>query len=173
MRGKDRDSSGLSRTSPFIFRWCNDGPSASLHRPICHRRTEEVVVSEETTLRKLNAGYINSYLTGDVVWYDAHLDDDFICIQSDGSVLDKPRFLFQTARGPDVARYQLDQVRIRVIGTTALVHGTGLFTTPDGHEGTSRYTDIYAKLDGRWKVVAAQVTRAMKAHSPAGSPPLT
>ena len=82
-------------------------------------------MSEETTLRKLNASYINSYLTGDVVWYDEHLDDDFICIQSDGSVLDKPRFLFQTARGPDVAQYQLDQVRIRIIGSTALVHGTG------------------------------------------------
>jgi hypothetical protein len=131
---------------------------------------EECNVSEETTLRRLNAGYINSYLTGDVVWYDAHLDDDFICIQSDGSVLDKPRFLFHTARGPDVSRYQLDQVRIRVIGTTALVHGTGLFTTPDGHEGTSRYTDVYAKLGGRWKVVAAQVTRAMNAPPKAGPP---
>jgi ketosteroid isomerase-like protein len=171
MRGKDRDSSGL----PYFavhFPVASRPSRTELAPSDRHRRTEEVVVSEETTLRKLNAGYINSYLTGDVVWYDAHLDDDFICIQSDGSVLDKPRFLFQTARGPDVARYQLDQVRIRVIGTTALVHGTGLFTTPDGHEGTSRYTDVYAKLDGRWKVVAAQVTRAMNAHPQAGPPPL-
>lgn len=125
-------------------------------------------MSEEVTLRKLNAAYIHSYLTSDVVWYDEHLDNDFICIQSDGSVLDKPRFLFHTARGPDVARYQLEQVRIRIIGTTALVHGTGLFAKPDGTEGTSRYTDIYAKLDGRWKVVAAQVTRSLQS-GPGGS----
>jgi hypothetical protein len=125
-------------------------------------------MSEEATLRRLNARYISSYLTGDVVWYDEHLDDDFICIQSDGSVLTKPQFLFQTARGPDVARYHLDQVRVRIIGSTALVHGTGLFTKPDGSEGTSRYTDVYAKLAGKWKVVAAQITRAPKAAAPVG-----
>ena len=116
-------------------------------------------MTQESTLRSLNAKYIDSYLTGDVAWYDAHLSDDFICIQSDGSVLDKPQFLFHTARGPDVARYHLDQVRIRIIGDMALVHGTGLFTKPDGSEGTSRYTDVYAKLEGRWKVVSAQITR--------------
>jgi hypothetical protein len=128
-------------------------------------------MSEEATLRKLNASYINSYLTGDVVWYDEHLDNDFICIQSDGSVLDKPRFLFQTAKGPDVAQYQLDQVRIRIIGSTALVHGTGLFTKPDGSEGTSRYTDVYAKVAGKWKVVAAQITRAMHSKPAVGLRP--
>jgi hypothetical protein len=120
-------------------------------------------MSEEAILRKLNARYIDSYLTSDVVWYDEHLADDFLCIQSDGTVLDKARFLFQTAKGPDVAKYHLDEVRIRVIGSTALVHGTGLFTKPDGSEGTSRYTDVYAKLAGKWKVVAAQITRVPRA----------
>ena len=128
-------------------------------------------MSEEATLRKLNASYINSYLTGDVVWYDEHLDNDFICIQSDGSVLDKPRFLFQTAKGPDVAQYHLDQVRIRIIGSTALVHGTGLFTKPDGSEGTSRYTDVYAKVAGKWKVVAAQITRSSRPKPEVGLRP--
>jgi len=124
-------------------------------------------MSEEATLRRLNERYINSYLTADVAWYDDHLAEDFICIESDGTVLDKPRFLFRAARGPDVARYRLDQVRIRILGGTALVHGTGLFAKPDGTEGTSRYTDVYSKLGGKWKVVAAQITRAM--GPPAGT----
>ena len=120
-------------------------------------------MSEEAVLRKLNARYIDSYLNGDVVWYDEHLADDFICIESDGTVLDKPRFLFKAAKGPDVATYHLDQVRIRIIGDTALIHGTGLFTRSDGSEGTSRYTDVYARLQGKWRVVAAQITRVPRA----------
>jgi hypothetical protein len=32
-----------------------------------------------------------------------HLSDDFVCVESDGSVLNKPQFLVQAARGGVVA----------------------------------------------------------------------
>ncbi len=128
-------------------------------------------MSEEATQRRLNERYINSYLSADVAWYDDHLAEGFICIESDGTVLDKPRFLFRAARGPDVARYRLDQVRIRILHGTALVHGTGLFAKPDGTEGTSRYTDVYVKLGGKWKVVSAQIIRTMGLGSEMTSTP--
>jgi hypothetical protein len=63
-------------------------------------------------------------------------------------VLDKPKFLSQTAKGPDVADYRLEQARVRIFGDAALVHGTGRFTRKDGTAGTSRYTDVYVRMLG-------------------------
>lgn len=125
-------------------------------------------MSEETTLARLNAKYIESYMTADTDWYDRHLTEDFVCIRSDGSVLDKSQFLRDTAEGPDVTEYRLEHVKIRLLGQTALVHGTGLFTRQDGTQGTSVYTDVYTRIGDEWKVVAAQITRTAAAKQPAG-----
>jgi len=117
-------------------------------------------MSDDAILRELNQAYVDAFLHADVDWYDANLADDFVCIEADGAVLDKPRFLRQTAAGPDVAAYRLAEVRVRRFGDVALIHATGVFTRRDGTTGTSRYTDVYAKANGIWKAVSAQITRA-------------
>ncbi len=117
-------------------------------------------MSDETTLRELNQQYVDSFMKADVEWYREHLTDDFVCIESDGSVLDKSQFLRQTAAGPGVQSYQLEDARIRIYGDVALVHGFGTFTRLDGTIGKSRYTDVYAKTDGGWKAISAQITHA-------------
>jgi hypothetical protein len=83
-----------------------------------------------------------------------------VCIESNGRVLDKSAFLKQTAAGPGVAGYTLDDARIRIFGDVALIHGFGTFTRLDGSTGQSRYTDVYARQGGDWKAVSAQVTHA-------------
>lgn len=116
-------------------------------------------MTDESMLAQLNAAYIASFLNSDVGWYDRHLAEDFVCILSDGTVLDRRGFLENTARGPNVTDYVLEQVRIRIFGDAALVHGTGRFTGKDGTRGISRYTDVYARVEGAWRGVAAQITR--------------
>jgi len=117
-------------------------------------------MSDETTIRDLNEQYVDSFMKADVEWYRHHLADEFVCIESDGSILDKTQFLRQTAAGPGVKSFQLDDARIRLYGDVALVHGLGTFTRLDGTIGTSRYTDVYARVDGRWKAISAQITHA-------------
>lgn len=68
-------------------------------------------------------------------------------------------FLPGAARGPDVAPYDLRDVRVRLFDDVALVHATGVFTRRDGSIGTSRYTDVWALGDGGWKTISAQITR--------------
>jgi ketosteroid isomerase-like protein len=118
-------------------------------------------MSDETTLSRLNARYIESFMKADVDWYREHLADDFVCIESNGSVLDKDRFLRKTAEGPDLADYRLAQVQIRLYGDFALVHGMGLFRRRDATTGTSRYTDVYRRVGDGWKVISAQITRTL------------
>jgi ketosteroid isomerase-like protein len=126
-------------------------------------------MSDEPILRQLNERYIASYLEADVEWYREHLAEDFLCIESDGSVLDKAQFLHKTAAGPDVASYRLEQVRIRMFGDVALVHGKGLFQRSDKTTGTSRYTDVYLRAGGQWKAIAAQITRTTSPRAEAPS----
>jgi uncharacterized protein DUF4440 len=117
---------------------------------------------DETTLERLNAEYIQAYLSSDTRWYDEHLADEFVCIEADGTVLDKTQFLKKTAEGPDVLDYKLVRVHVRIYGRVALVHGTGKFTRKDQLSGVSRYTDVYVQDADKWKAVSAQITRTSR-----------
>lgn len=116
-------------------------------------------------LRALNEQYVRASLAGDVEWYRRHLAEDFVCIESDGSVLDKAAFLWMTARGSDLATYRIEAVDVRLFGDVALVRATGAWTAKDGTPGLSRYTDVYVRSDDEWRVVSAQITRPA-AHAP-------
>ena len=116
-------------------------------------------VSDKTILERMNQEYVAAFLNADVDWYREHLADDFICIESDGSLVHKQKFIANIAKGPDVADYKLEQVNVRVYGDAALVQATGLWTRRDGSKGMSRYIDVYVRHDSEWKTVSAQITR--------------
>jgi ketosteroid isomerase-like protein len=118
--------------------------------------------SNRATLERLNQEYVDAFMNADVEWYQTHLADDFVVIESDGSVLNKDQFLKSTANGPDVADYKLHEVDIRIYGDTALVRATGVWIRENGSMGMSRYTDVYVKNHTEWKAVSAQITRSVR-----------
>ena len=63
--------------------------------------------SDQTILMQLNQEYVDAFMNADVEWYREHLADDFVVIESDGSLLNKEQFLRNTVKGPDVADYKL------------------------------------------------------------------
>ena len=122
----------------------------------------EINSSDSITLERLNQEYVDAFMNSDVDWYREHLSEDFVCIESDGSVLNKEQFLANTAKGPDVADYRLEHVDLRIYGNAALVRATGLWTRDDGSMGISRYVDVYVRQKDAWKTVSAQITRALR-----------
>ena len=50
-------------------------------------------------------------------------------------------------------------VPIRLMGDFAIIHAATRYTKPDGAEGRGRYTDVWARRNGRWLCVSAHVTR--------------
>jgi ketosteroid isomerase-like protein len=124
--------------------------------------TEMGLDTDRTTLERLNQEYVDAFMNVDVDWYREHLAEDFVCIESDGSVLNKQEFLANTVKGPDVADYKLEQVDVRIYGDVALVRATGLWTREDGSRGMSRYLDVYIKQSEGWKTVSAQITRILR-----------
>lgn len=115
--------------------------------------------SDKTILEQLNQEYVDAFMNADVDWYREHLAEDFVCIESDGSVVNKAKFLTNTVKGPDVADYKLEHVDVCVYGDVALVRATGLWTSKSGSMGMSRYLDVYVRQSEEWKAVSAQITR--------------
>jgi ketosteroid isomerase-like protein len=117
--------------------------------------------TDEAVLRDLNANYIRSFLESDAAWYDAHLTDDFTCVRTDGSVLDRAAFLAGTKAGNGgTESYTLSEVTIRIHGDAALVGALGTWRRKDGTSGKTRYIDVYVRKPGGWSVASAQLTRA-------------
>lgn len=116
--------------------------------------------TREHHLLQLNEQYVRASLTGDVEWFRTHLADDFVCIESDGSVHFRDGFLRAAARGSDLSEYKLDYVDVRFYGEVALVRASGSWVSKTRIQGISRYTDVYVYDGVAWKVVSAQITRA-------------
>ena len=110
-------------------------------------------------LEELNRHYIRSVQESDVGWFRRHLTDDFLNSNPDGTLVDRAGFLEQIARPVTISGLQAEEVRIRVLGDTALIHARTRYRRPDGQPGAGRYTDIWQRRGARWLCVAAHVTR--------------
>ena len=110
-------------------------------------------------LEQLNRDYITSVQTSDVRRFDEILADDFLCSNPDGSLVDRKAFLEQTARPVTIRNLLALDVLIRIMGDVAIIHARTSYTLPDGTSRGGRYTDVWARRNGRWLAVSAHVTR--------------
>ena len=110
-------------------------------------------------LTALNRDYIASVQNSDVKRFDEILAPDFYCSNPDKSLVDRAAFLKQTAQPVAIRNLRAHEVKIRVMGDFAIIHAATSDTTPDGKEASGRYTDCWAKQNGRWLAVSAHVSR--------------
>jgi ketosteroid isomerase-like protein len=115
--------------------------------------------SDFDLLSALNRDYIQSVQDGDVRRFDEILAEDFLCSNPDGSLVDKKQFLAQTARPVTISGLTAEDVKVRIIGDVAIIHARTSYTTADGEQRNGRYTDVWARRDGKWLAVSAHVTR--------------
>src|SRR3954465_196295 len=102
------------------------------------------------TLAKLNEDYIRSVATSDVHRLGELLAEGFLNSNPDGSLVNRAAFLAQIGRLAAVSNLKCEDVRIRIIGEIAIIHGRTTYMKPDGHAGAGRYTDVWALREGRW-----------------------
>ena len=112
---------------------------------------------EELTV--LNHDYVASVQNGDVKRFDEILAQDFYCTNPDKSFVDRAGFLKQTAVPVTIRNLTAEDVKIRVLGDFAIIHARTSYTTADGTQANGRYTDCWAKQNGRWLAVSAHVSR--------------
>ena len=127
--------------------------------PASALRTGTLAQSDHDTLARLNRDYIASVQNSDVARFDEILAEDFLCSHRDGSLVERATFLEQTARPVAIRDLAAEDVNIRLMGDFAIIHAATRYLKPDGAEGRGRYTDVWARRDGRWLCVSAHVTR--------------
>jgi ketosteroid isomerase-like protein len=110
-------------------------------------------------LLELNRDYIRSVQTSDVGRFREILADDFLCSLPEGSLIDREQFLERTAQPVQIRNLDVHDVNVRLMGDFAIIHARTTFTMLDGRPGSGRYTDIWARREGRWLAVAAQFSR--------------
>lgn len=121
--------------------------------------TETMARTDLETLQQLNRDYITSVQTSDVRRFEQILAEDFLCSNPDGSLVDRAAFLAQTARPVTISNLEARDVIVRILGDVAIIHARTTYTLADGRPGMGRYTDVWARRQGRWLAVSAHVTR--------------
>ncbi|HZH29970.1 MAG TPA: nuclear transport factor 2 family protein [Pyrinomonadaceae bacterium] len=112
-------------------------------------------------LLELDRKFVEAYIRNDTAFLDSIFSDDVTIINTQGKVLTKDEALkmrFAPAPGVtyDVSN-PVDEVSVHLYGETAIVTGrTTLKATRKGKTFTipGRYTRVYVKLQGRWRIVA-------------------
>src|SRR5262249_35846049 len=107
------------------------------------------------TLTALNLDFFEAVQNGDVKRFEEILADDFMNSIPDGSLLDKAEFLKQTAQPVKFSRLVAEDVRIRLLGDFAIIHGRFNSRSADGKPRRGRYTDNWARRNGTWVDVSA------------------
>lgn len=117
------------------------------------------MASDHDILVSLNRDYINSVQHCDVMRFDQILAPEFYCSNPDRSLVDRAGFLKQTEIPVTISNLEAQDVMIRIMGDFAIIHARTRYRTADGREDGGRYTDVWAKRDGKWLAVSAHVTR--------------
>lgn len=107
------------------------------------------------TLTALNRDFFASVQNGDVKRFEEILADDFMSSTPDGLLSDKSEFLKRTAQPVTFSGLVEQDVRIRLLGDFAIIHGRFSSRSADGKPRRGRYTDNWARRDGTWVAVSA------------------
>jgi ketosteroid isomerase-like protein len=121
-------------------------------------KTDTATRSDLDALTALNSDYIHSVQHSDVQRFDEILAEDFLCSNPDGSLVDKNQFA-QTARPVTINGLSVEDVRVRILGDVAIIHPRTSYTAAGSEQRNGRYTDVWARRDGKWLAVSAHVTR--------------
>jgi ketosteroid isomerase-like protein len=120
------------------------------------------VGSLAATLARQADAWDKAIVRKDVAAIATNMADDFRNIRNNGSVVDKATFLRDiTAPELVIDPYTVEDFDVRIYGDTALLSGRTRMTGRDSGKpfvAHYRYTDVYVRRDGVWRVVSVQTT---------------
>lgn len=112
------------------------------------------------TLKTLNAEILRCFQDGDTAALEQLIGEEFYETDSTGQLRDRSAVLEKVRRGRIPFYISANEVQIRVLGDTAIIHAKLLLNARDGgsQQSGGRYTDIWMRMNGNWKAVAAHVS---------------
>jgi ketosteroid isomerase-like protein len=120
----------------------------------------------EAELKELERHRAEAFEKGDLDFVDRTTADECTFVHASGDIQTKAHELgVLKTRAFQYQLNHLDEVTARIYGTTAVLNGVSTQKgTRDGvtFGGRYRFTRTYAKLDGRWQLVASHVVSLPK-----------
>lgn len=120
----------------------------------------------EAQLRAINHRFVNAFVVPDPAFMDALTAPDFLLTSVTGQWIDRPQHLDLMRKPLPTAGVSYDDVRVRLFGDMALVHGVLEASSPQGAITRVRYTDVYQWEGSCWRLVGAQNTALREGVSP-------
>ena len=137
----------------IVLAWCQ--PAWALP----HREKSEI----HKEIEALEQQWQQATVTNNIPEMGRLLADDYVGITSNGTVENKQQALAQRSAGTvRITRLDLTDTRVRVYGDTAVVTSVAQL---EGTNGTSdisgqyRYTRVYNRRLGQWKIVSFEASR--------------
>ena len=120
--------------------------------------------TDSEQLSELNVQFIKNFINEDVRSHNEIIHKNFVCIEGDGSIVDRETYMKNWATdfaNSGYTSFSYGDEQIRIFGNMALVRSKTTYTKiVDGKNitGHSVYTDTYIKENKRWWCVQAHIT---------------
>jgi hypothetical protein len=113
-------------------------------------------------LRRLDRELCVATWTGDPLWFEQNVADDYVLITPNGTTRTRRDVISELATpGMKMDPFEPIEVQVRIYGDSAIVVGRMLqrFTLGRVHYANDlRYTDVYVKKKGRWVLVSGHAS---------------
>lgn len=124
------------------------------------------VAGDERDLKQLTADIQAAVVSENLAFLEATLHPDYVHTRPNGIVTDRAGFLASVKRDKAEPNVNYDKltstdVAVRVYGDTAVLTGRSGIASKDASgrlDGETRWTRVFVRQDGRWKIVAFQAT---------------
>jgi hypothetical protein len=114
------------------------------------------MANDVDTLTELNHAYVMSVRDADTKTFENILAPDFLCTNPDASLLDREQFITLIGKGARITDLREDEVNVWMIGPDfAIIHARIRYNNKAGVGRIGRYTDDWARRDGKWLCVSA------------------
>jgi ketosteroid isomerase-like protein len=144
-----------------------------LGAPPAQARDPKPSASDTDGLWKAERTWVRALETADVKLLEGLVDDEFSFIGPDGEYEERGAYLAGyralPAQGVKVEKVELADVKMRVLGDTAVVTGRALARVKVQTQAiveNVRFTRIYQRRGDGWRMVAGQGTRLAPAAKP-------
>lgn len=116
----------------------------------------------ERDILKLENDWSTAWQKKDVAFLQKLFADEYLSTDQDGNTFTKSQELANvTSAGTALTSFALTEMKVHVYGDTAVVTGLNTIkSTSKGKDnsGAYRFIDVFVKRDGRWQVVATQMS---------------
>ena len=113
----------------------------------------------EEALKRIEEVRRNAIKQGDMKTLDGIYADDFVAIAGNGQEITKQQLMEVFKRNNPQVEFTTDEIKVRILGTTAIFTGRLTGRTADGAVvSASRFTHIFVRRKSTWQCVAGQST---------------